>query len=99
VKQSDFDKFDLDLAARLEKKLVWVANNVLQHFVLYHNKEPVSEATILYPMEDGEGAVDGEGFVGVIHDVFERAWAETKGPLNGVQVTVQIVSCSCASTR
>ncbi len=103
VKQNDFQVHleDGTVKEQLRNELVWIAINVKQHFNLYASA-PVIDAIILYPFdvegEDNYADADTDDGMGrdmiasTIHDIFQKEWAEKEGPLNGVQISIQIVN-------
>jgi len=90
VRHKDFRRYDT-LETQLSKELIWIANNV-KHYFKFYAAAPVSEATIIYPVEYAGGDMDVQEVVSMIHGIFEEQWTETNGPLSGVKINVQIVA-------
>ena len=89
VKQNDFSNSD-SASTQLKRELSWIATNVAQHFNLYA-KSPVSEATILYPVDD-HCEINERELSSMIMKIYNTEWSEKKGPLNGVKVNIRMVS-------
>lgn len=91
VKQKDFTIYE-GIETQLRKELTWIADNVKQHFNLYATT-PVSEATILFPVEYASNEMGVQDVMEMLKDIFEREWSCKKGPLHGVKINLQIVTC------
>lgn len=92
VRHKDFRRYET-LETQLSKELIWIANNV-KHYFKFYAAAPVSEATIIYPVEYAGGDMDVQEVVSMIHGIFEEQWTEKDGPLSGVKINVQIVAIS-----
>jgi len=90
VKTKNFTRYKT-LETRLIKELTWIADTVAQYFNLYA-AAPVSEATIMYPVEYAGADMDVQEVVSIIHGIFEKQWTEKNGPLSGIKIHVQTVA-------
>lgn len=107
VRQSDFainavgdSTVDVEMNI-IAREVAWIANKTLQKLV--RNKaRRICKATILYPYEWGDKIDDHDKnamlntgklqrIQTTIHDALTKEWADKEGPMNGVELCIEII--------
>jgi len=78
---------------KMTEELTWIAINTLKHFARSSTNR-IDKAVLLCPFGEEEEGLEGgmDQFVEIIRNVFNLEWTEKDGPLNGVQVEIEIVT-------